>query len=448
MNSTSPALAPPAAPQDEEDLFALSIIDWDIGAVDQNCRKLLRVLAGVEDTYAGTSNDTPGGRAHLKKQLDKLQREKAEYREKREALILRLSRRPAYASALAAGDRIDEGEQETASDEDDVRITPLADFLRFPATGGAGEEAIMTLPEPSAPRATAVGGLVPPGATVALEPSTPSAAVVQQAAPIGGDAGDGTLFHATTVGSRPILASWSSSCASSVAAEVSGTAGDAATAAVVAERVAAEAVSTSEAEDPAAASSEAMEHVVSPTPLSLASPSSLPVTSPGNAETPVAEAAEAEAAVEAQEELVAAAECSQFEPAPTMEKSSAQSWASDLKIGNPTSSSILAPSRFWGRAIGQDVRKPVTHEVQVRATVGARGLGLVLAEEQEGSQWVVKGFRPMPGGKPNPGQAAGIKAGDKLQQLGGVHLGSYRDGIELLKQQRGPVFITVRRQIF
>lgn len=48
--------------------------------------------------------------------------------------------------------------------------------------------------------------------------------------------------------------------------------------------------------------------------------------------------------------------------------------------------------------------KPASHEVQVRATVGARGLGLILAEEQEESRWVVKGFRPMPGGKPNPGQ--------------------------------------------
>lgn len=62
--------------------------------VDQNCRKLLRVLTGIEETYAGTSNQTPGGRAQLKKQLDRLQLEKAEYREKREALILRLSQQP------------------------------------------------------------------------------------------------------------------------------------------------------------------------------------------------------------------------------------------------------------------------------------------------------------------------------------------------------------------
>lgn len=213
---------------------------------------------------------------------------------------------------------------------------------------------------------------------------------------------------------------------------------------------------------------------------------------------------------------------------------------------------FLLPSLVYMRL--KKVRKPITHEVKVRATVGARGLGLILAEEKEGSRWLVKGFRPMPGGKPNPGQvalnfsscrpcflvsscraswfrltvligfvvlatghrimnlslflflgrqtqdvlsfatqtwtifggdgsgavalllrrvqypsnfffhgnacphssntafvsiqAAGIKAGDKLQQLGGVHLGSYKNGIELLKQQRGAVFITVRRQIF
>lgn len=45
-------------------------------------------------------------------------------------------------------------------------------------------------------------------------------------------------------------------------------------------------------------------------------------------------------------------------------------------------------------------------------------------------------------------KAAGIKAGDKLQQVGEVHLGSCENGIELLKQQRGPVFITVLRQKF
>lgn len=51
-----------------------------------------------------------------------------------------------------------------------------------------------------------------------------------------------------------------------------------------------------------------------------------------------------------------------------------------------------------------NVHQSVMHEVQVRATMGEGGLGLILAEEREGSRWVVKGFRPMPGGKPNPDQ--------------------------------------------
>lgn len=66
---------------------------------------------------------------------------------------------------------------------------------------------------------------------------------------------------------------------------------------------------------------------------------------------------------------------------------------------------VVAVVAVVGVVVGAaKVREPVTHEVKVRATVGARGLGLVLAGEKEGSQWVVKGFRPMPGGKPNPGQ--------------------------------------------
>lgn len=89
----SPASAPAAA-QSEDDLFTLSIIDWELGVVDRNCRKLLRVLAGIEQAYAGTSNETPGERAQLKKQLDGLQLEKADYREKREAFLLNLSQQP------------------------------------------------------------------------------------------------------------------------------------------------------------------------------------------------------------------------------------------------------------------------------------------------------------------------------------------------------------------
>lgn len=44
-------------------------------------------------------------------------------------------------------------------------------------------------------------------------------------------------------------------------------------------------------------------------------------------------------------------------------------------------------------------------------------------------------------------QAAGIKVGDTLQKLGGVPLGSYKDGIEMFKKQRGDVVLTILRQI-
>lgn len=70
--------------------------------VDQNCRQLLRVLTGTEETYAGMSNQTPRGRAQLKRQLHQLQLEKAEHREKREALILRLSQQQGARIPFAA----------------------------------------------------------------------------------------------------------------------------------------------------------------------------------------------------------------------------------------------------------------------------------------------------------------------------------------------------------
>lgn len=96
MNSaTAPELAPAlSAPAHGDDDVSLAIIDWELGVVDQNCRKLLRVLAGIEQTYAGISSETLEGRARLKKQLDQLQLEKADCREKREAMLLKLSQQP------------------------------------------------------------------------------------------------------------------------------------------------------------------------------------------------------------------------------------------------------------------------------------------------------------------------------------------------------------------
>lgn len=169
------------------------------------------------------------------------------------------------------------------------------------------------------------------------------------------------------------------------------------------------------------------------------------------------------------------------------------------------------------------VRKTSTQTQQVRVTVTAGPLGLGLSLAEEGSRCVVKGFRPMPDGQPNPGQVsrsfpspclvsfrffkfgqyfsvcvvvsftgcyhiflcllpisftvwctfpglsfddppppppphtsvpmircapqeAGVQLGDTLEQLDGVHLGSFQDAIERLKQRRGTVVLTLLRQ--
>lgn len=75
---------------DKELAYNLSVIDWELGVVDLNCRKLLRVLHGSEPnvtSYAGTSALTEAGRAKLREQLDGLQLEKAQHREKKLALL-------------------------------------------------------------------------------------------------------------------------------------------------------------------------------------------------------------------------------------------------------------------------------------------------------------------------------------------------------------------------
>lgn len=68
---------------------SLGALEWDIKLVDGDVRKLLSCLQGKPgaQTYAGTSNETEQGRAFLKKQLDGLMAEKAQYKEKRLALL-------------------------------------------------------------------------------------------------------------------------------------------------------------------------------------------------------------------------------------------------------------------------------------------------------------------------------------------------------------------------
>ncbi|CAM9808765.1 unnamed protein product [Scytosiphon promiscuus] len=86
------------------------------------------------------------------------------------------------------------------------------------------------------------------------------------------------------------------------------------------------------------------------------------------------------------------------------------------------------------------------HPVELTARVGASGLGLILGKEEEGTRWIVNGFRSMPDGQPNPAEAAGIEIGDTLQMVDGVQLGTYKEGIEMFKKLRGPVVLTVFRQ--
>lgn len=50
--------------------------------------------------------------------------------------------------------------------------------------------------------------------------------------------------------------------------------------------------------------------------------------------------------------------------------------------------------------------EPNVHPVDLTVTVGPRGLGLILGKEEEGSRWVVKGFRAMPDGEPNPAEVS------------------------------------------
>ncbi|CAM9655777.1 unnamed protein product [Scytosiphon promiscuus] len=94
----------------------------------------------------------------------------------------------------------------------------------------------------------------------------------------------------------------------------------------------------------------------------------------------------------------------------------------------------------------EDTFVPPTHPVDVTVNIGENGLGLILAEDKEGSRWGVKGFRAMPDGVENPAQAAGIEVGDTLQKLDGAQLGSYKQGMSMFKEKTGSFVITVLRQ--
>lgn len=68
--------------------ISIDAIQWDISLVDKDVRKLVEATQSkTAKTYAGTSNETAQGRAFLKKQLDILMKEKAQYKEKKQALL-------------------------------------------------------------------------------------------------------------------------------------------------------------------------------------------------------------------------------------------------------------------------------------------------------------------------------------------------------------------------
>lgn len=69
------------------------------------------------------------------------------------------------------------------------------------------------------------------------------------------------------------------------------------------------------------------------------------------------------------------------------------------------------------------VPKADTHEVTVRPTVGASGLGLIFGKEKEGTGWVVEGFQPTPDGERNP---AKVTIGHETQALVGGGVGVAR----------------------
>lgn len=67
---------------------SIGATDLDITLVDNEVRKVLAALHGTKDeAYAGRTNDTADGAAFLKKQLERLMKEKAQFKEKKLALL-------------------------------------------------------------------------------------------------------------------------------------------------------------------------------------------------------------------------------------------------------------------------------------------------------------------------------------------------------------------------
>lgn len=75
-------------PEDAESIaVSLGATDLDIELVDNEVRRALAAIHGTKkETYAGRTNETEAGVSYLKKQLERLMKEKAQFKEKKLAL--------------------------------------------------------------------------------------------------------------------------------------------------------------------------------------------------------------------------------------------------------------------------------------------------------------------------------------------------------------------------
>ncbi|CAN0492224.1 unnamed protein product, partial [Ectocarpus sp. 12 AP-2014] len=75
-------------PEDAESIaVSLGATELDIELVDNEVRRALAAIHGTKkETYAGRTNETAAGVSYLKKQLERLMKEKAQFKEKKLAL--------------------------------------------------------------------------------------------------------------------------------------------------------------------------------------------------------------------------------------------------------------------------------------------------------------------------------------------------------------------------
>lgn len=90
----------------------------------------------------------------------------------------------------------------------------------------------------------------------------------------------------------------------------------------------------------------------------------------------------------------------------------------------------------------QDV---VNKKLVISVNVGSNGLGVVVVPSAA-NQMLVKEYRAMPDGVPNPSKEAGLLVGDVLLELDGTPLTSPEEAVKLLRKAKGIIKFTVKRQ--